>query len=79
MTDRPRPLKPKAAWRFESVTAAMERERRARQKYEPSDGGGGSEWVKAGVETVLNDLKKEWGRTGFLAWLVHCAPLAGIL
>jgi hypothetical protein len=39
---------------------------RARQKYEPYDGGGGSEWVKARVETVLDDLKKEWGEPDFL-------------
>ena len=66
MTDRTRPLKPKAAWRFELVTEAMERERRARRKYEPCDGGGGKEWVKARVETVFDDLKKEWGEPDFL-------------
>jgi hypothetical protein len=66
MTDRPKRLEPKAAWLFDSVAEAMKREQYARQKYPRYDGGGGREWVKAKVETVLNDLKREWGEPDFL-------------
>ena len=65
-TDRPKPLKPFAAWRFASVTEAMEREYAARQKYTPYAGGGGSEWVEANVKKVFADLKEEWGEPKFV-------------
>jgi hypothetical protein len=61
MTDRLTPLKPRAAWRFDTMRAAMKREREARERYEAFDGGGGSEWVRVPVEKVLFDLTEEWG------------------
>jgi hypothetical protein len=61
MTDRLTPIKPIAAWRFESVGEAMAHESSARKKYDSFDGGGGSEWVKARAE-----LREEWGEPDFV-------------
>lgn len=67
MTDRLTSLKPRAAWRFDTVGEAMKREREARARYDTFDGGGGSEWVKAPVEQVLADLREQWGNPHFFA------------
>jgi hypothetical protein len=61
-TDRPTPLSVLAWWRFASITEAMEREAAARQLYDPYEGDGGREWVKANAEKVVDDLTELFGK-----------------
>ena len=59
-TDSPRALKLFAAWRFDSVEEAMEREAEARAPYERT-GDGGVEWVLARTDDVVARLTAKWG------------------